>query len=68
MPFRLRFGEILDAGYSEFMVTSEYAEILLNGGMTHVNGQPVRLQIVSHYLGHKIVRWTPKHEALELAA
>ncbi len=68
MPFRLRFGEILDAGYSEFMVTSEYAEILLNGGMTHVNGQPVRLQIVSHYPGHKIMRWTPSVRELELAA
>lgn len=50
-PFRmLGYGEVLDAGYGEFMCTLEYAAELMNGGMTHVNGQPVRLQIVDRGL------------------
>lgn len=57
----LRDGEIFDAGYYEFMVTPVFAQELLNGGMTHVNGQRVELQIVDELPGFNAVtiRWNP---------
>jgi hypothetical protein len=61
-PFRpLRDGEILDAGYYEFMVTPAYALELLNGGMTHVNGLLVHLEIVDELPGVNavLIRWKP---------
>lgn len=45
----LREGELLDAGYQEFLCTPETGRWLLNGGMTKVNGNPVRLRIVDEY-------------------
>ena len=59
-PFRpLRDGEILDAGYYEFMVTPAFADELLAGGMTHVNGQRVNLQVVDHLpdANAVVIRW-----------
>jgi len=47
---RLKFGDVWDAGYGEIMVTPEYAQVLMNGAMTHVNGEPVTLQIVDRGL------------------
>lgn len=69
----LKFGEVVDAGYGEIMCTAAYAEVLMNGAMTHVNGRPVSLQIVDRGLtsiGAVIVRVRPALEpvALELAA
>jgi len=61
-PFTsLQDGEIRDAGYYEFMVTPAFAELLLDGGMTHVNGQAVSLQVVDRLPGVNavIVRWHP---------
>jgi hypothetical protein len=61
-PFRpLQHGEILDLGYGEFMCTPAFAEELLDGGMTHVNGHRVTLQVVDRGLlgvGAVIVRVT----------
>lgn len=61
-PFSPLAGrEILDAGYHEFMVTPEFAEELLAGGMTHVNGERVRLEIVDRLPGVNavVIRYTP---------
>ena len=71
---RLEFGDVLDAGYGEIMVTPEYAQVLLNGAMSHVNGDPVSLKIVDRGLtkiNAVIVRVLPAVEqaaALEVAA
>lgn len=66
---RLEFGEVVDAGYGEIMCTPEYAEVLMGGAMTHVNGRPVRLQIVDRGLkniGAVILRVMPYEELREL--
>ena len=42
----MRDGEVLDFGYGEFVCTPTTAKELMEGGMTHVNGQRVVLEIV----------------------
>ena len=63
----LRHGEIRDAGYSEFIVSASFAEVLLDGGMTHLNGQPVSLKIVDRLegIGGVTMRWTRGYQATE---
>ena len=70
-PFSpLRDGQILDAGYGEFWVTPAYAEELLDGGMTHVNGAPVRLTVVDRFpdVNAVVIRWRPTETVEEIAA
>lgn len=70
-PWRpLEDGQILDAGYGEFMVTPTTAEWLLDGGMTHVNGAPVRLWIVDRFPDSNcvLIRWRPAEELEDIAA
>jgi hypothetical protein len=57
----LRHGEIRDAGYSEFIVSETFATELLDGGMTHINGQPVWLKVVDRLpgIGGVLIRWHP---------
>ena len=67
-PFRpLRDGEILDAGYGEFMVTPAFAAELMGGGMTHVNGAPVRLTVVDEWPGVVLIRWRPTETLEDIA-
>jgi hypothetical protein len=42
----LKDGEIIDLGYGDFICTPATAQKLMQGGMTHVNGQRVILTIV----------------------
>jgi hypothetical protein len=66
----LRDGEILDAGYGEFLVTPAFADELMDGGMTHINGAPVRLMIVERFpaIGAVQLRWTPTETLEDIAA
>jgi hypothetical protein len=63
----LKDGDILDCGYREFMVTPATFEELVDGGMTHVNGDRVSLQRVDRYpaVNAVLVRWTPVEAAAE---
>lgn len=63
-------GQILDFGYGEFAVTPAFAEELLNGGMTHVNGAPVRLWIVDRFpdINAVLIRWRPAETLEDIAA
>jgi hypothetical protein len=70
-PFTpLRDGQILDAGYGEFWVTPTTAAELMGGGMTHVNGAPVRLTIEDRFpdVNAVVVRWRPTESIEDIAA
>lgn len=46
---RLPFGRLVDVGmreYGEFACSAETAEMLRSGGMTHVDGRRVWVQVV----------------------
>ena len=60
----------MDAGYGEFWVTPAFAAELMDGGMTHVNGAPVRLTIEDRFpdVNAVVVRWRPTETVEEIAA
>jgi hypothetical protein len=43
------WGVVEDVGYHEILVARDYARFLMAGGMTHVNGEPVRLSVVCEF-------------------
>lgn len=52
------------------MVTPVYADELMDGGMTHINGAPVRLSIVDRFPESNVVliRWWPTETLEDIAA
>lgn len=60
LNFALAYGDMIDVGlehYGEFIVTTEYAQHLMNGGMTRVDGRPGRLVQVDTFQNAVQLRW-----------
>lgn len=55
----LQDGEIIDFGYQEFICSHTTVVSLLAGGMTHINGVPVNLQVVDELpaVNAVVVKW-----------
>lgn len=54
----LPFGQIVDCGlveYHEFACSIETYEWLRDGGMTHLNGEPVTLSIADRPSAHNVI-------------
>jgi hypothetical protein len=66
----LQDGQILDNGYGEFLVTPAFGAELMGGGMTHVNGAPVLLEIVDRFPASNaiLIRWRPTETLEDIAA
>jgi hypothetical protein len=66
----LKHGQILDAGmkhYGEFYASPSYATELINGGMTHVDGRPGRVEIIDTLANAVQLRFVFNNPPFELA-